>query len=76
MTKAASKGPKASVQYVRTLAKRVDRANARCRNERAELAALFELVYQLLSVLDPEIVDVLPTSRQLRITSYANLEEE
>ncbi len=67
MTKAASKGPKASVQYVRTLAKRMDRANLRCREERGEVKDLWDAIYLLFSLVDPEILGVALTATPVSI---------
>ncbi len=58
MTKAASKGPKASIQYVRTLAKRLDRSVARGRETRHDIEELWEILYLLMSLMDPEMIDM------------------
>ncbi len=62
MTKASSKGPKASVQYVRTIAKRMERAGIRCRDNRAEVKDLWEILYVLMSLFDPELLDYIGIS--------------
>ncbi len=64
MTKAAAKGPKASIQYVRSMRKSLDRAWSRIRDSSAEIRALWEVVHDLLALTDPEIVSSLPTLEQ------------
>ncbi len=73
MTKAASKGPKASIQYVRTLAKRLDRIAARARDSRENVEDLWEFVYTILSTLDPEIVNAIPTQVRARFAKQTLL---
>ncbi len=73
MAKKASTGPKASVQYVRTLAKRLERVMDRARDTRADVRDLWEMIYAILSTLDPEICDDLPTSNGLAQLSTKQL---
>ncbi len=83
MGESSSRGPKASVQYVRTLAKRLDRVMMRGMETKKDLNDLFELVYSILSTMNPEIVAELPTqgkerlsSGQLKLILFNRTEEE
>ncbi len=54
----------ASYQYTRRLSKRIDRMNDRIRRQNAEILALQEMITDVFSVLDPEIIRSLPTEQQ------------
>ncbi len=67
MTKGSSTGPKASVQYVRTVRKSLDRLWEKTRGLSADVTAIYEMVSDLMSMADPEIVDTLPTHKQRKL---------